>query len=332
MGTFKKKLFGSLPLLLFLIIVLPVKYSFAEEKTFLIIAKSIADVNFINFFHGASDEAEKYGDRIIFTGPRGAAHFREQDDTLREALKDDPDGIALSVLNEDYLLSHSLMEVEASGIPLITFDSDFSEAKRQFRKAFVGMDNEDYGYAMGRIARELFPEGGTVAIIGEDPNVPNINERIRGIRKALNGDIPTDSRLQGKSGWVEHPRTPWYCRDDYDRALDQLVVSLKDDTTDVIISAGWWPQMSSEYREKVLPFRSEILSGKKVIICANVTPDQLEFNREGLCSYNIDVNFYKMGQISYNVMRAISQGETVPEYSFVGHDILTSGEYLGKEP
>ena len=147
------------------------------------------------------------------------AHFREQDEAVSAAIEQELHCVALSVLNEEYLLTHSLVELRAKGIPLITFDSDFSEKNRDKRIAFVGMDNEAFGYQMGVLARDFFPGGGTLAIIGEDRNVPNINARIDGIRKALNGDQATELRLNGEYGWTEHPRTPWYCHDDYERGL-----------------------------------------------------------------------------------------------------------------
>ena len=75
--------------------------------------------------------------------------------------------------------------------------------------------------------------------------------------------------------------------------------------------------MSPHYRETVLPYKDDLVSGRKLIICASDTREQQDFNREGLSSFNVGVDFYQMGRKAYLKMRAIADGESVPEYSFI---------------
>ena len=50
------------------------------------------------------------------------------------------------------------------GVPIVTFDSDIPHTKRV---AYVGTDNEFLGRTMARLLRQLRPEGGTFAVIGD---------------------------------------------------------------------------------------------------------------------------------------------------------------------
>jgi ABC-type sugar transport system substrate-binding protein len=138
-----------------------------------------------------------------------------------------------------------------------------------------------------------------------------------GVRRALSGKKSFNDRLQGQGNWIEHARTPLYCKDDYDRSVEQLLFALNDNSINVVISVGWWPQISKLYREKVKPFKAELLdTNKKIIISADATPIQMEYLQEGLSHVNVGQDFAKMGSLSYTLLKKLANGERIPEYNY----------------
>lgn len=290
---------------------------FAEDLTFAIIAKSKTDRNFIAVYEAAKAEASKFNDTILFAGSEEIAHFRTQDKAVREVLNKKIDGLAISVLNEDFLAANSFREVSERNIPVVTYDSDFSEKYRHFKNGYIGTDNESFGYRLGLAARKLRPQGGTIAIMSGGPDDSNLNLRILGVRRALSGNGNNGQRLTGEGGWAEHIRTPWYNWDDYNQALVQMLASLRDKNVDVLLSVGWHPQMAEDYREKVSPYKAEYLDTKeKIILCADGTPIQLEYFREGLSHVNVAQNFEEMGRLCYKYLKLLTEGQKIPEYTY----------------
>lgn len=288
----------------------------SEGLRIIMVGKSKNDANHIKAYKGACKEAKKNNDHIVTAGSDGDAHFRTQNASLSKLLEDPTDGIIIAVTHEDYLLDNTVKIAEDKKIPVMTYDSDFTEPHKSHRITYIGIDNEEYGYTLGMAARRFSPKGGVVSIIGDDRGVPNITQRINGIRRALNNNNPTP-RLDGTYGWIEYSRSPWYCHDNDDQALDQVLASLKDQQVNVIISTGGWSQHSLRYRDTIMPFRSRFKSREKVFICGGATEVQRQHNQNGLCNYNLDINFEEMGRQAYLTMKAHLKGKKVPEYIYV---------------
>lgn len=103
----------------------------------------------------------------------------EQADILESAIAKQPDGIALSVVDQDMVAS-IIDEALDMGINLITFDTDGSSTNRL---AFVGMSSEG-NIGEGRSAAEWMAEQmgyeGEVAILAGTPTAQNHKEKVQG--------------------------------------------------------------------------------------------------------------------------------------------------------
>jgi ABC-type sugar transport system substrate-binding protein len=80
----------------------------------------------------------------------------------------------------------------------------------------------------------------------------------------------------------------------------------------VIISVGHWPVLNpSAYRQSVLPYKSKLQGGQLSIIVGvgRVLPAQAELLKQKLVSAFVSIDFFKMGQQAYLVMKAAAEGK-----------------------
>jgi ribose transport system substrate-binding protein len=128
---------------------------------------------------GAEREAARHGVEVIWRGPEHADELRQKE-MLESFITQRVDGIAISVLNADFLTSTIDRAVEA-GIPVVTWDSDAPASKRI---AFYGVDDFKSGQIMGDEAARLLNGKGTIAII-TSMGAANLQRRLDGVRDAL---------------------------------------------------------------------------------------------------------------------------------------------------
>jgi len=114
-----------------------------------------------------------------FTGPDTYDPSGERA-ALDRAIQSKPAGILISVADAN-ILKDGIDRAIAAGIPVVTADSDAPSSKRLF---FIGTNNYQAGVAGGkRLAQELKGHGNVVVFTM--PSQPNLNERLRGYRDAL---------------------------------------------------------------------------------------------------------------------------------------------------
>jgi len=130
--------------------------------------------------NGAKEAAAKLGVNYQWVVPQntqGSTQVRILEDLISKKV----DGIAISV-NEPKSVEAAIKKAIASGIKVVTFDSDSSNSGRSL---YIGTINSAAGETMGEaMAKELNGEG-EVAILTGQLGAANLNERISGIKTAL---------------------------------------------------------------------------------------------------------------------------------------------------
>lgn len=117
--------------------------------------------------------------RADFTGPQTFDPKAERD-ALDQAIQKKATGILLDVTDVG-LLKDGIDKAIATGIPLITLDSDAPASKRLF---FIGTNNYQAGMTGGqRLAQELKNKGNVVFFT--NPDQPNMQERLAGYKASL---------------------------------------------------------------------------------------------------------------------------------------------------
>lgn len=155
------------------------------------IAKDVKDIRIavipkvaVPFFddcnNGAKEAAGKLGVQYQWVVPQntqGSTQVRILEDLIAKKV----DGIAISV-NEPKSVEAVIKKAVASGIKVLTFDSDSAKSGRSM---YIGTINEAAGVTMGESMAKAIGGEGDVAIITGQLGAANLNERIAGIKKAL---------------------------------------------------------------------------------------------------------------------------------------------------
>ena len=218
----------------------------AGERTlrFALIPKSL-DIPVFDYANiGAQRAAAELGNvEVIYRGPERADELRQKE-ILESFIQQGVDGIAISVLNAEFLTSTIDRAIEA-GIPVVTWDSDAPASKRI---AFYGVDDYASGRIMGQEAARLLEGRGTVAFL-TSLGANNLQRRLDGARDAL----------------AEHPGITIV--DTYDIKEDsvrcaELIAAGTNRYPDLgaWISVGGWPVFTANALEPVDPARTKFIS------------------------------------------------------------------------
>ena len=129
---------------------------------------------------GAAEAAKTDGVQYQWVVPQntqGATQVKILEDLMARKV----DGIAISV-NEPKSVESVIKRAMASGIKVLTFDSDSAKSGRSM---YIGTNNESAGATMGESMAKALDGKGEVAIVTGQLGASNLNERIAGIKKAL---------------------------------------------------------------------------------------------------------------------------------------------------
>jgi len=296
----------------------------AKGMTFGLVSKSMDDLNFVAAWHGCQDAAKIMGDHCIHIGAEGAAHPRSQAHALEKAMKIEKfDALAISVTNSKHIAN----TIKKLTIPIITFDSPFDEQHSFISKAYVGMKNKDVGRDIAKIAKYMYPKGGSVCLMTAAHD-PNLKQRLIAVRQELSGDphYQGNNKLSGENGWKECARSPWNTADDITRTMGEVTYTLNIIKPDVLIAVGHWPVVDiAKYRKSVKPYSQQLISGQTKILIGGIGDidgvDQLI--HDNLIHAYVKINFYEIGRKSYDAMHALVTEKPFKHAFFVPNTIKT---------
>lgn len=307
--------------ILFLIaFLLPLTSGMAQEQpdmtqalTIGVIGKTKHDSFYEQSFAGCEAFANSIGNvRCLYDGPELFQDIREQVIATKAMIDRGVDGIIVSTTDSKYLTENALVLAQKKGIPVITFDSDLLPQHQEYRLAYVGTNNFEFGVALGEYAKQFKGDGNTqLCIQSGHASTPNLNERIRGVRFALSGKADND-RLVGDNGWVEYLRCPFYTLGKRDMALRQLELVLKKQVPVYIAVAGF-AQFSPDYIKRISPYKQQISSQSTVIISADTEQIQLDALASGLSTVNIGQRPFEMGRLSTQMLYEYIKENKLPE-------------------
>ncbi|SVD77055.1 uncharacterized protein METZ01_LOCUS429909, partial [marine metagenome] len=196
-------------------------------------------------------ESEIDGVECLYIGP-GEHTEQEQVQIVQDLISKGVDGIAVASSNAPAMAK----AVKGSGIPVITWDSDFLGEDYGLREAYVGTKNYDIGVNLAEITMMLKPNGGTICIQSGGAAAANHNERMSGIRdtiagRADGGSYPS-AALNGEAGWTEAEGCPLYTNDDFPLSVQQMedILAKHPDLT-AFVPTGGFPQFVSKAFRRV---------------------------------------------------------------------------------
>ena len=208
------------------------------------------------------------------------------------------DGVAVAVIDES-VTGAAIDFVHDAKIPVITFDSDAEQSKRQ---AFVGTDNTALGFELGKVLNQLAPEGGGYAMM--TGSGPNLALRVNGVRKALNA-----------TNW-EEVGLPVNCNDNFTTALEQMREFGRDPRVKAAVPVGGWPMQADDptgWKAFVNQYRN------MTTIVADSADIQILLMNQGYVDGLVGQLPFQMGNFSMLALLNIAQGKALRETYFGTH-------------
>ena len=281
---------------------MPIGEAMAKDWVFAVVPKKASSPFYMEAGKGCQDAANQLKTvKCVFRGAMKTNDARRQDNVILQLIEEGVDGIAVAVTQSKFLANHSIYQAVKKGIPVVTFDADFSSEHQYLRKAYIGTNNLELGRALGETVKKLRPEGGSICIFTGRLDSPNLNLRIMGIRSVLSGinyDQPPGARLRGEHGWKEWSRCPLPHRGDFDRAITQLRLAFeKPDQVNTLIGVGGGPQNAIKKYQRLMSVNKKYLDSKEfVVVFADTNSSQLKHLKAGMSHYNVGQNPYEMGR------------------------------------
>ncbi len=193
---------------------------------------------------GAQRAAAAIGNiEVIYRGPEKADELKQKE-VVESFISQRVDGIAISVLNADFLTSAIDKAIEA-GIPVVTWDSDAPKSKRI---AFYGVDDFKSGQTMGEETAKLLGGKGTVAIL-TSLGANNLQRRLDGVRDVF----------------AKHPGIKivdtFDIKEDSTRCQELIATgSNRYPDLGAWVSVGGWPVFSANALDPVNPKKTKFIS------------------------------------------------------------------------
>ena len=288
-------------------------YANAGNLVFALVPKAMNNP----FFDLARDgckqaESEIDGIECLYIGP-GEHTEQEQVQIVQDLISKGVDGIAVASSNAPAMAK----AVKGSGIPVITWDSDFLGEDYGLRAAYVGTKNYDIGVNLAEIVMMLKPNGGTICIQSGGAAAANHNERMSGIRdtiagRADGGSYPS-AALNGENGWTEAEGCPLYTNDDFPLSVQQMedILAKHPDLT-AFVPTGGFPQFVSKAFGRVTEKHAERISTlHTAVVIADTLPMQMDDLAAGRTHGQVGQQPYNMGYKAMYVLKDIIDGKAL---------------------
>jgi ribose transport system substrate-binding protein len=230
---------------------------------------------------GFRQSAEQLKVGYAFAGPDTYDPGAERE-AFEGAVAKKPAGILISVADPN-LFKDDIGRAIASGIPVVTIDSDAPDSKRLL---FIGTNNYQAGVAGGkRLIQELKGKG-NVAVFTM-PSQANLNERLRGYKDAL--QLYPQIKIAGVVDIKGDPRI----------AFDNTTQILANDKKEHIDAFVCLEALSGKEIATVLD--SNGIKGR-VVIAMDADPDTLDWIKKGVVAATISQKPYTMAFVGLKML------------------------------
>ncbi|TLX46503.1 sugar ABC transporter substrate-binding protein [Pseudoalteromonas phenolica] len=273
-----------------------------EQFTIAVIGKTKNDSFYEQSFKGCLNFASKVNNlKCIYDGADDYQDVRTQSLVINELSEQSIDAFLVSTTHSEYLVTHALKNLKKKNIPVITFDSDLLPKHQQYRLAYIGTNNFDFGVALGELAKKYKTvEKQSICLQSGHQTTPNLNARLAGVRHALSGQ--SKKRLSGDNGWVEHPRCPLYTMGKRHASLEQVERFSTLKNPPIFLAVAGFAQFNPDYIETMKAAKSKIADGNFVLISADTEQIQLDALKHGLSTVNLGQKPFEMGRKSTELM------------------------------
>ncbi|MCL6591424.1 MAG: substrate-binding domain-containing protein [Firmicutes bacterium] len=218
------------------------------------------------------------------------------------------DGIAVSC-SDPQKIKPVINKAVAAGIKVATFDADCPGSKRLF---YCGTDNYQAGYACGEAMANIIRKRGlshrelNAAILTGGLNAHNLNERIRGFKKAVS-DRGVKLKYEALLG----------CDDDTITGVREVEAYInKNPQTKVFFFAGGWAFFAPA---ESMPLYQEWCRQGGIAVSMDTFYPVLQAAKKGFVQALIGQDFRMMGEFTVSYLVCAIKGLPIPsEYIITG--------------
>ena len=252
------------------------------------IAKSYANPVFVAAHRGAQDAAKACSTEkgvpveVLVLTPTGEDPA-QQAERSGKAVEQGAHAIAVAA-SEAGAVSKAIDDAVAAGVSVMTFDVDLPGSRRF---AYYGADNEEAGHEILEELSQLLGGSGKVAILAGNPDAPNLQQRVAGVKAAA-------LRHPGLEivGVFHHLERP------IDAAAEVLRVNEEHPDLKGWAMVGGWPMFESARRRDVL---KDLQTRGQKVVAVDALPEQLRFVDAGVAVL-LGQPVYDWGTVSINTI------------------------------
>jgi len=277
-----------------------------KAQGFYFVTKSIEIPFFKKMKQGCLSKAKELGVNCHFIEMSSGNPF-VQKNVIKTLETKKVDGLALSVIHSKFHID-SLRYFKENNIPVVTVDADFAKdthAKATgLRAAYIGSDNFQLGYKLGKYLLDIVKINHEYCIVSGYKATGNLNERITGFKQAI-----SHSNLL-----KENARCPLYSLESPDSAIKQGLSFIKDFKSSVrsktLVYMGGWAQIDVEkYTHAFAQYKSKIKNQTINIVSIDASKEQLFLLEQGLSSGNLGQSPFEMGEKALKTLFNLKQGK-----------------------
>lgn len=263
----------------------------ASEITIAVVPKALDNAIFLDAKVASEAACKELGINFIWTASE-KSDAAQQVTVIEGLIQKKVDGILISCNDAD-ALKDVINKAVDEGIKVATFDSDSPDSKRLF---YIGTDNEGFGVQAGEFMKQLLPDGGKVAILTGVLGAPNLELRIVGFKKSVEGS--NIELLPIQTG-----------EDDVQKSVEVVnqFTAANPDLKGWFFDGGW-PYFASP--EALKELKLWIDKGGKVVSIDTFQP-MLQFVQLGMVDKLIGQNYVKMGNDGVRLLYDAIRGKKI---------------------
>ena len=126
-----------------------------DQFTIAVIGKTKNDSFYEQSSKGCLNFASKVNNlKCIYDGADDYQDVRTQSIVIKELADQNVDAFLVSTTDSEYLVTHALKNLKKKNIPVLILDSDLLPKHQQYRLAYIGTNNFDFGVALGELAKK----------------------------------------------------------------------------------------------------------------------------------------------------------------------------------
>jgi ribose transport system substrate-binding protein len=246
---------------------------------------------------GTQQAAKELDVEVLFRRPpNGTA--AEQKDIIEDLLTRRVKALAISVNDPEN--QRDFLDRIAERVPLLTQDNDAPDSKRL---CYLGTDNYEAGKDVGKLVKEVMPQGGTIAIFVGKPDPLNARQRRQGVLDELAGQKDAPGPAYGKYTLLD----TYYDYVDFKKAKDNAADALTKLRAEAnVCLIGLWQYNPPTILSAVKDAGKE---GKVHIVAFDEHENTLVGIKDGHIYATVVQQPYKFGYESVKLMTALAKGD-----------------------